>query len=135
MLEPGDTTTRTSNPQQTNTNRYKFQGTPEPLREAQALVPSWAGNDAAYLPAPAHQKLLRELMNRFPYRLDTNFAKMDRIAHADIEAFKERVYATEFHGHTIGAWKRLLAHGDEDAIRRGLEIQFNIRDEGRPVVK
>jgi len=48
---------------------------PEPLREAQALVPSWAGNDAAYLPAPAHQKLLRELMNRFPYRLDTNFAK------------------------------------------------------------
>jgi len=135
VLEPGDTTTRTSNLQQTNTSGYKFQGTPEQLREAQALVQSWAGDGAAYLSAPAHQKLLRELMSRFPYRLDTNFAKMDRIVHADIEAFKERVYATEFHGHTIGAWKRLLSRGDEDAIKRELEIQFNIRDEGRPVVK
>jgi hypothetical protein len=135
VLEPGDTTSRTSNLQQTNTNGYKFQGTPEQFQEAQALVQAWTGDGKIYLPTPAYQELLRELTNRFPYRLDTNFAKMDRIVHADIEAFKERVYATEFHGKTIGTWNRLLSRGDEDAIRRELEVQFNIRDEGIPVIE
>ncbi len=81
------------------------------FREAQALVQAWEGDSTSYLPTPAYQELLRELTNHFPYRLDTNFAKMDRIVHADIEAFKDRVYATEFHGRTIGAWNRLLSRG------------------------
>ena len=72
---------------------------------------------------------------RFPYRLDTNFAKMDRIVHADIEAFKDRVYATQFHGRTIGAWNRLLSKGDAVVIKRELETSFNIRDEGQPVIE
>lgn len=135
VLEPGDTTARTSNLQQTNTNGYKFQGTPEQFVEAQALVRAWDGDGTSYLPTPAYQELLRELMNRFPYRLDTNFAKMDRIVHADIEAFKNRVYATEFHGRTIGAWNRLLSRGDEDLIKSELETRFNIRDEGQPVIE
>jgi hypothetical protein len=135
VLEPGDTTARTSNLQQTNTNGYKFQGTPEQFREAQALVQAWAGNGTAYLPTPAYQRLLRELTNRFPYRLDTNFAKMYRIVHADIEAFKDRVYSTEFHGRTIGAWNRLLSRGNEEVIKHELEARFNIRDEGQPVVE
>lgn len=135
VLEPGDTTARTSNLQQTNTNGYKFQGTPVQFQEAQALVQAWAGDGTGYLPTRAYQELLRELTNRFSYRLDTNFAKMDRISHADIEAFKERVYATEFHGRTIGAWNRLLSSGDEDLIKRELEARFNIRDEGQPVIE
>lgn len=135
VLEPGDTTARTSNLQQTNTNGYKFQGTPEQFCEAQVLVQGWAGDGPAYLPTVAYQALLRELIARFPYRLDTNFAKMDRIVHADIETFKDRVYATEFHGRTIGAWNRLLSRGDEDVIKRELESRFNIRDEGQPVIE
>lgn len=135
VLEPGDTTTRTSNLQQTNTSGYKFQGTPEQFHEAQALVHAWVGDGTTYLPTPAYQGLLRELTNRFPYRLDTNFAKMDRIVHADIEAFKERVYATEFHGRTVGAWNRLLSRGGEDEIKRELEARFNIRDGGQPVIE
>ncbi len=134
VLEPGDTTARTSNLQQTNTNGYKFQGTPEQFKEAQVIVKMWAGNGTAYLPTVAYQILLRELIARFPYRLDTNFAKMDRIVHAEIEAFKDRVYKTDFHGHSIGAWNRLLSKGDEDLIRRELADRFNIRDEGKPVV-
>ena len=102
VLEPGDTKARTSNLQQTNTNGYKFQGTPEQFKEAQVLVKMWAGNVRVYLPTAAYQVLLRELIARFPYRLDTNFAKMDRIVHAEIEAFKDRVYKTDFHGHSIG---------------------------------
>ena len=135
VLEPGDTAARTSNLQQTNTNGYKFQGTPQQFSKAQALVRKWGKAGTAYLPTVAYQYLLRELMARFPYRLDTNFAKMDRIVHADIEAFKDRVYKTVFHGRSIGAWNRLLSKGDEDLIGRELADSFNIRDEGRPVVE
>lgn len=135
VLEPGDTTIRTSNLQQTNTNGYKFQGTPVQFKEAQSLVQNWGETGTDYLPTPAYHELLRELIARFPYRLDTNFAKMDRIAHADIEAFKDRIYHTTFHGRTIGAWNRLLSKGDEDLICRELAERFNIRDEGQPVVE
>jgi len=135
VLEPGDTTARTSNLQQTNTNGYKFQGTPEQFREAQTLVQRWGTNGSVYLPTVAYQELLRELIARFPYRLDTNFAKMDRIVHPEIETFKDRVYGTEFHGRTIGAWNRLLSKGDENVIRHELAERFDIRDEGQPVIE
>lgn len=135
VIEPGDTTARTSNLQQTNTNGYKFQGTPEQFLEARALVERWGATGTAYLPTAAYQEVLRELIVRFPYRLDTNFAKMDRIVHADIEAFKDRVYKTHFHGRSIGAWNRLLSKGDDELIKRELEERFDIRDEGRPVVE
>ena len=79
--------------------------------------------------------MLHDLMGRFPYRLDTNFAKIDRIVHSNIEEFKTRVYETMFHGRTIGEWNRLLSRGGEDAIRQALGEQFNIRDIGRPVVE
>jgi len=135
VLEPGDTTARTSNLQQTNTNGYKFQGTPEQFRAAQALVQAWGADGSSYLPTAAYHTLLRELTNLYPYRLDTNFAKMDRIVHAEIEAFKNRVHNSTFHGRTIGAWNRLLSKGDEDLIKRALEASFNIRDQGQAVIE
>jgi len=72
---------------------------------------------------------LRQLINRYPYRLDTNFAKMDRIEHAGIEAFKQRVMGTPFHGQTIGEWGRLLSKGTDTEISRTLERRFDIREE------
>ena len=135
VLEPGDTTTRTSNLQQTNTNGYKFQGTPQQFAEAQAIVRGWGAGGTSYLPTAAYQDKLRELIARFPYRLDTNFAKMDRIVHREIEMFKERVYATTFHGMTIGAWNRLLSRGDENLVCRALASHFDIPDLGTPVVE
>jgi hypothetical protein len=135
VLEPEDTAARTSNLQQTNTNGYKFQGTPEQFREAQALVASWGTGGNMYLPTPVYQERLRELIARFPYRLDTNFAKMDRIVHAEIEAFKNRVHGTRFHGMTIGEWNRLLSRGEDAVIKRELESHFDIRDEGQPVIE
>jgi hypothetical protein len=135
VLEPEDTTARTRNLQQTNTNGYKFQGTPEQFKGAEALVLKWGANGKTYLPTITYQKMLRELLEKYPYRLDTNFAKMDRIVHPEIEAFKERVYCTKFHGHTIGAWNRLLSKGDDDLIRRELSERFDIRDEGQPIIE
>lgn len=135
VLEPENTAARTSNLQQTNTNGYKFQGTPTQFREAQALVASWGPRGTAYLPTPDYQARLRELIARFPYRLDTNFAKMDRIVHAEIEAFKNRVHGTQFHGKSIGEWNRLLSRGAEDVIKDELERRFDIRDDGQSVVE
>jgi hypothetical protein len=67
-------------------------------------------------------------MARFPYRLDTNFAKMDRIAHPEIEAFKRRTYGTVLHGRSIGEWNRLLARGGEAAVALALADAFDIRE-------
>jgi hypothetical protein len=135
VLEPGDTTARTSNLQQTNTNGYKFQGTKEQFIKAQALVKRWGDGGAIFKPTASYQKLLRELISLFPYRLDTNFAKMDRIVHPEIERFKRRVHETEFHGRTIGSWNRLLSSSDENTIKTELEERFSIRDRGRPVIE
>ncbi len=65
----------------------------------------------------------------FPYRLDTNFAKMDRIAHPGIEEFKRRVLGTTIHGLTVAQWSRLLFLGTDEAIRQSLAERFNIREE------
>jgi len=135
VLEPEDTTSRTSNLQQTNTNGYKFQGTPAQFEEAKELVTRWGDGKRTYLPTPEYQALVRELLGRYTYRLDTNFAKMDRIVHPEIEAFKKKIYGTELHGKTIGAWNRLLSQGSEDVIRQELAERLQITDAGPPVVE
>ncbi len=81
VLEPEDTKTRTRNLQQTNTSGYKFQGTRDQFSQAQRLVSAWGEDGRRYKPTAEYQTLLRELTARFLYRLDTNYAKMDRIAH------------------------------------------------------
>jgi hypothetical protein len=128
VIEPRDTKARTRNLQQTNTNGYKFQGTPEAFKAAQDIVSGWRLNDLSYQPTAEYQALLANLMGRFDYRLDTNFAKMDRIAHEGIEAFKRRVMATQVHGMTIGQWSGLLASENETRIRHQLEHRFGIID-------
>ncbi|EJL84346.1 hypothetical protein PMI16_03822 [Herbaspirillum sp. CF444] len=135
VLEPGDTSDRTSNLQQTNTNGYKFQGTSAEFAQAQQLVDSWGEDGRRYSTSAEYHRLLRTLIERFPYRLDTNFAKMDRIAHPDIERFKSRVYGTTFHGKTIGEWNRLLSKGDNWAIKVALEQELGIIEEGRTPVE
>ena len=129
VLEPEDTKARTRNLQQTNTNGYKWQSTdPKALREAEAIVQSWGPGGKQYQPTPEYQARLRELINRFPYRLDTNYAKMDRIVHRQLEAFKARVHATKVHGMTVREWERLFRCGDERLIKRTLEQRLDVRE-------
>ena len=129
VLEPEDTTARTRNLQQTNTNGYKWQGTQEQFAEANRLVQSWGAAGRDYLPVRQYQLLLRELIQRFPYRLDTNFAKMDRILHSGIEDFKAKVLGTTQHGMTIQEWGWLLRKGTDLQIRQVLSDKFNITEE------
>lgn len=128
VIEPEDTSTRTRNLQQTNTNGYKFQGTPDQLAQAQQLVDGWGPRGRNYQPTPAYQSQLRQLVAAFPYRLDTNFAKMDRIMHSGIEDFKRSVLAREVHGLSIGEWSHLLYKGSDDDVRQALEERLGIRE-------
>ncbi|MEC4803029.1 MAG: hypothetical protein SAJ12_11185 [Jaaginema sp. PMC 1079.18] len=129
VLEPEDTTQRTTNLQQTNTNGYKFQGTDRDFGEAQAIVNSWGDENRIYQPTQEYQERLRELTACFRYRLDTNFAKMDRIVHPEIENFKQRVYAIEFSGMAIVQWKRLLASRNKEAIKLAFQQHLDIKKE------
>ncbi|MBZ5669956.1 MAG: hypothetical protein LAO04_09515 [Acidobacteriia bacterium] len=109
VLEPEDTKERTRNLQQTNTNGYKFQGTAAELDKAVKLVESWGAGGKKYKPTRGYQQRIRDLTSRFKYRLDTNYAKMDRIAHPAIEEFKTRVCGTKVNGMTVAGWTKLFA--------------------------
>jgi hypothetical protein len=68
VLEPEDTTSRTRNLQQTNTNGYVWQrkeGSHGQFEEATQLVESWGEAGRTYLPTPEYQILLRQLLNRY----------------------------------------------------------------------
>lgn len=80
------------------------------------------GKDAKrYSPAPEYQRLLRTLYGQFVYRLDTNYAKIDRIEHEGIEQFKTRVLNTVFHGMTIKQWSEILSSKDEKKLESALK--------------
>jgi hypothetical protein len=129
VLEPEDTTARTSNLQQTNTNGYKFQGSAKEFERAKKLVASWGKNGGRYAPTPEYQANVRQLFSKFSYRLDTNFAKMDRIVHPEIEKFKNEVIGTVVHGLTVQEWRGLLASEDGEAIRAALESRLGITEQ------
>lgn len=129
VLEPEDTTQRTANLQQTNTSGYKFQGSATEFLEAQKMVDSWGAEAKIYKPTREYQHLLRELLIRYKYRLDTNFAKIDRIVHPGIEKFKKRVYNVEVSGMTVGQWNRILSSRQEDTITKSLQEYLEITEE------
>lgn len=124
VFEPEDTSARTANLQQTNTNGYKLQQdkcTLEQLSSIHQIVNDWGDEGKIYSPSYEYQRKLRELQGAAVYRLDTNYAKIDRIGHTEIEAFKNHVLMTSFHGKTIKQWSIILATSDdaklEDALR------------------
>jgi hypothetical protein len=128
VLEPEDTAARTRNLQQTNTNGYKFQGTLEQFVEAEEIVASWGAEGTVYKPTPEYQAQIRELTGKFTYRLDTNYAKMDRIVHTELEAFKTRVLDTTVNGMTVRHWTRLFASENDRRIRAALEQHLEIKE-------
>lgn len=117
VMEPEDTSSRTRNLQQTNCHGHIFQGTAEQLAEAIALVDSWGDGAKEYRPDRDCQIRLRQLTGRFPYRLDTNFAKMDRIVLPSLETFKTNVLGTLYAGRTIQSWARAINSGNPSALQ------------------
>lgn len=141
VLEPEDTSLRTRNLQQTNTSGYKWQRSEAPgreaelLKEAEALVDSWGDQGRRYSSQPEYQAKVRELLGKYTYRLDTNFAKMDRIVHAEIEDFKRRVLSSVIHGMKVSEWASLLSSGSDELIQKTLIVNLGLSDTDEAVVK
>ena len=121
VFEPEDTSDRAANLQQTNTNGYKLQQDKCDINKAKLVVDGWGEAGKRYSPAPEYQRLLRTLYGDFVYRLDTNYAKIDRIEHDEIEAFKTRVLEREFHGKTIKQWSNILSSDNDEVLEAALE--------------
>lgn len=128
VLEPEDTQKRTRNLQQTNTNGYKWQGTLSQFQEAQKIVDDWGNDGKNYQPTREYQQLLRQLLNLFPYRLDTNFAKIDRIIHPEIENFKQKIVEMSIHDMSIRQWTKLLSSKNAENIKRIFKEKLLIED-------
>ena len=128
VLEPEDTSTRTINLQQTNTNGYKFQGSKEEFSVAENHVNEWGPTAKEYSPDPSYQMQTRELIEKYKYRLDTNYAKMDRIVHKEIEEFKTIVLNKKLYGLSIKKWSTLLAKGTVDEIETVFKEKFRIKE-------
>ena len=130
IVEPGDTTARTRNLQQTNVSGYKLQDQSR-LMEARQIVERHPGR-LVQPPSPQAQSLVQELMASFPYRLDTNFAKIDRVDNPDIERFKRQILNMAIRGRSMAAWTRVLRdlNGDrsEQAEKVAAEVIQNVYD-------
>lgn len=124
IFEPEDTSERSANLQQTNTNGYKLQDDQCDLADAVAFVDTWGESGKKYSYSPEYQRLLRTLYSKFVYRLDTNYAKIDRIEHEGIENFKSRVLSTDFNGKTIKQWSAILASKNDQLLEEALHVIF-----------
>lgn len=122
VLEPESTTERSENLRQINTAGYKWQGNAAQLKAATKIVESWGADGNIYQPTSQYGKLVRDLRSRFPYRLDTNYAKIDRINHTEIESFKFRVLSAPFKNSTVGEWSRLLKNKNNTKIENALKL-------------
>lgn len=118
VVEPEDTRKRTRNLQQTNCHGYIFQGTDKQLAKAVKFVNLWGDKAKEYSPDRDYQIRLRELTGNFPYRLDTNFAKMDRICLPSLEKFKADVLASIYEGCTIQSWIKAISTSDTTALQQ-----------------
>jgi hypothetical protein len=114
VFEPEDTSARTSNLQQTNTNGYKFQGDSESFKVAEREVTNWGPNGKMFTLENEYQSKLKDLLGKYRYRLDTNFAKIDRIQHTELEKFKKKVLNHSIFGHTVIEWGKLVSDSEND---------------------
>lgn len=130
VLEPEDTSQRTGNLQQTNTNGYKFQEDKSDIQEACRIVRAWGQEKLSYSPDVMYQAIIKELQSQFTYRLDTNYAKIDRIEHEGIESFKAIVEQTIFEGRTIKEWQKILSGRTSDE-ELALALNDLLQDKGR----
>lgn len=107
VIEPQDTTTRTANLQQQNVEGYVFQPTTDiGIEELNDYFRDLGLNNLEYPPNQELLQAIERLRTNFQYRLDTNFAKLNRLQHAGINEFKRTVLDSELFQteHSIRYW-------------------------------
>lgn len=124
IVEPNNTTARTANLQQSNVNGYKLQVDSSDASLVAQVRTEYRKNPFKGDPHAAEaQADATELMNRLTYRLDTNFAKIDRVGNSKVESFKERIMRERYVGRTIAQWKTVFVdlNGTDAAKRKRAE--------------
>lgn len=116
VLEPEDTSARTRNLQQKNCNGFRFQGTAQQLEQARLEVESWGKDARTYSTDREYQTKLHQLQGRYTYRLDTNFAKIDRIVLSDLETWKTSVMVSTHLNRTVSEWMAAIASEDAQVL-------------------
>lgn len=115
VMEPGETDARTVNLQQSVVGGHKFQGSKAEFDRAKAMCRELGLGKGTYSTSPDYQAKLRRLVSAFEYRVDTNFAKIDRVGNESLEAFKEKVQAMKIDGKTVKQWAKVFQE-DGDAL-------------------
>lgn len=124
VIEPEDTSSRTRNLQQSNTSGYRLQidakRNPKRYFKAKQRALELGLKYGNYNCESSYQQIVKQMMSEFPYRLDTNYAKMDRIENQNIEAFKRKILNTSVEHNTLEYWQRLFL-SDIKSIEAALE--------------
>jgi hypothetical protein len=112
LEEPVNTENRTRNLQQRNVNGYR-------LQEDDKMVLGKANEIAEKLSVakvynPNDFKKHNQLRSALPYRLDTNFAKIDRINNQKVEKFKNKTLAMSIKGKKLSEWRKFLVNQREN---------------------
>jgi hypothetical protein len=63
------------------------------------------------------------------YRLDTNYAKIDRIMHAEIERFKDQINEISIQGLPVKEWRKILNSRRDTVIANALAQYLDITEE------
>lgn len=129
IVEPQDTALRTKNLQQSNVNGFKLQESdsdPQKLARVRTDLKNHEGMaiEGRYEPHSVEsQALARRLQNELIYRLDTNFAKIDRVANHAVEEFKSRILGSTYLGKSISTWKSIFAGINSDSEKRRMQSE------------
>lgn len=108
LLEPGNTINRTKNLQQRNVEGYVQQDWSKKMEEDALKLLTNSGIDLnTYKINSQTNKIMHEINAKFPYRLDTNFAKINRIKNTGVNTFKENILSEKLFGYPISYWARI----------------------------
>ena len=116
-VEPEITLQRTRNLQQSNVSGYRLQDvTDDEKRAAQRFATGNAHVLAGGSHTPPAVAITRQMLQQWSYRLDTNFAKIDRIDEPGIEAFKRAMLSMRIAGGlTVSQWTTVLRNLTSDS--------------------
>lgn len=125
VSEPEDNTGRRMSAQLRNVEGHVLQThTDEDLARVRVIMDALLAKADLGDPQQAETAELTTYLRRnLSYRLDTNFAKVDRVNHPQIEDFKARNLTREYRGRTISSWRQVLADlkSANDGVRAAAE--------------
>lgn len=108
LIEPGDTINRTKNLQQRNVEGYVQQEWAKNMeKDALTLLKNSGISLDDYKINPTTIAVMQKLRADFPYRLDTNFAKINRIENQGVNDFKKKIFSEIMFGHPISYWTKI----------------------------